>query len=103
MAVGEMLPNLRILRLNGSVINSLRDIGNSFRKLEILYVSKCGLKNLAGLSSFPNLRELYAAYNAIDDLSDITYHETLQLLDLEGNEIKDLNNLMNLNGIANLI
>lgn len=63
VAVGEMLPNLRTLRLNGSLMSSLRDIGNSFKNLEVLYVSKCGLKNLAGLSSFPNLKELYAAYN----------------------------------------
>jgi len=99
---GDILANLRQLKLNGSIINSLRDIGNSFRNLEILWISKCGMKDLAGLSSFPKLKELYAPYNSIKDLSNIILHDNLQVLDLEGNELENLDTLENLLSIDNL-
>jgi len=99
---GDILVNLRQLKLNGSIINSLRDIGNSFRNLEILWISKCGMKDLAGLSSFPKLKELYAPYNSIKDLSNIILHDNLQVLDLEGNELENLDTLENLLSVDNL-
>ncbi len=99
---GDVLKNLRQLKLNGSIINSLRDIGNSFKNLEILWISKCGMKDLAGLSCFPKLKELYAPYNHITDLSHIIMHDNLQVLDLEGNEIENVETLENLLSIDNL-
>jgi len=99
---GEILKGLQQLKLNNSIITSLRDIGNSFRNLEILWVSKCGLKDLAGLSSFPKLSELYAPYNNINDLSDIIFHSSLEILDLEGNDIQDLKTVANLKTLDKL-
>jgi len=99
---GELLQSLRQLKLNNSIIGSLRDIGNSFKNLEILWISKCGMKDLAGLSSFPKLQELYAPYNNIKDLSDIIFHSHLQVLDLEGNEIEKLETLENLMSLEKL-
>jgi len=99
---GEFLKSLRQLKLNNSIIASLRDIGNSFKNLEILWVSKCGLKDLAGLSSFPKLKELYAPYNNINDLSDIIFHSSLEILDLEGNDIQDLKTVGNLRTLDKL-
>ena len=99
---GHILENLKELKLNCSVVNSLRDIGNSFKKLEILWVAQCGLNDLGGLSSFPSLKELYVAYNHIKDLGDIIFHDNLQVLDLEGNEIDNYDTLRNLGGLARL-
>ncbi len=99
---GEILKGLQQLKLSNSIITSLRDIGNSFRNLEILWVSKCGLKDLAGLSSFPKLSELYAPYNNINDLSDIIFHSSLEILDLEGNDIQDLKAVANLKTLDKL-
>lgn len=99
---GEILSNLIELKLNGSILKSLRDIGNSFQKLEVLWVSNCGLKDLAGINSFSNLKEIYASYNSINDVSDLMFKVSLNVIDLEGNEIKDINNIQNLIGLEDL-
>ena len=52
--VGYRLPNLIELNLSGSEIESIMDIGTSFKKLEKLNVSNCGLNDLSGLISFIN-------------------------------------------------
>lgn len=45
---GEALPELLELKLAGSIIHSLRDVGTSFKSLKILWISRVGLKDLAG-------------------------------------------------------
>lgn len=71
--VGEVLQSLTSLKLNDSVIPSVRDLGTSFRHLRVLSINRCEMKSLAGLSSFEFLKELYASYNDIQDLFDISY------------------------------
>lgn len=39
--------------------------------LQVLWVSHCGLTGLDGLNALPSLRELYAAYNQIDNLEPV--------------------------------
>ena len=46
--IGECLPNLVELKLNTSKICCLRDIGTSFKKLKILWISRVGLNDLSG-------------------------------------------------------
>lgn len=99
---GEILSSLVELKLNNSIMASLRDIGSTFQRLEILWVSNCSLKELAGVNSFPNLTELYASYNLIEDVSDLMFAAKLTVLDLEGNEIREMENLRNLSGLENL-
>ena len=101
-SAGELLTSLVELKLNGSIMKSLRDIGNAFQNLEILWVSNCGLKDLAGANSFPQLKELYASYNSIEDVSDLMFKVSLNVIDLEGNDIKDIENLQNLMGLDQL-
>jgi hypothetical protein len=45
---GEQLPNLKELKLNNSVLNSISDVGSSFKNLVILNVTNCGIKDLSG-------------------------------------------------------
>lgn len=71
--VGEVLQSLQILRLNDSVIPSARDLGTSFKSLQVLSINRCEMKSLAGLSSLEFLKELYANYNDIEDLFDVSY------------------------------
>ncbi len=47
-AFGEALAQLVELKLAGSVINSVRDIGTSFKSLRILWVPRVGLRDLSG-------------------------------------------------------
>jgi hypothetical protein len=45
---GEHLPNLKELKLNNSVLNSISDVGTSFKNLVILNVMNCSIKDLSG-------------------------------------------------------
>lgn len=45
---GEQLTNLKELKLNNSVLNSISDVGSSFKNLVILNVTNCGIKDLSG-------------------------------------------------------
>ncbi|KAJ8249192.1 hypothetical protein GJAV_G00232150 [Gymnothorax javanicus] len=87
---GSYLPNLLHLKLNNSVIMSVRDLGTTLPHLQALWMSCCGLADLDGIPSFTCLKELYVAYNDIRDLSQVSLLEGLQVLDLEGNSVDDL-------------
>ncbi|KAL4466826.1 hypothetical protein ABPG74_010423 [Tetrahymena malaccensis] len=87
--LGEMCPNITELNINDSIANTLRDIGTSMRSLKILMISRVRLQDLSGLNAFPLLQELYASYNQIKNLNDLYFNENIEVLDLEGNEIAD--------------
>ncbi|BFZ03963.1 hypothetical protein BsWGS_07002 [Bradybaena similaris] len=90
---GSLLPNLLELNLNGSRISCMRDLGSSLRKLRVLWMARCGLEELDGISALSELRELYLEYNEISDVSPLSMLEHLQVLDLEGNNIDDVTQL----------
>ncbi|XP_007466052.1 PREDICTED: leucine-rich repeat-containing protein 56 [Lipotes vexillifer] len=86
---GLHLPNLSQLKLNGSCLGSLRDLGTSLGRLQVLWLARCGLADLDGIGSFPALKELYLSYNDVSDLSPLCLLEQLEVLDLEGNCVED--------------
>uniref|UniRef100_A0A8C6CIZ0 Leucine rich repeat containing 56 n=1 Tax=Monodon monoceros TaxID=40151 RepID=A0A8C6CIZ0_MONMO len=86
---GLHLPNLSQLKLNGSCLGSLRDLGTSLGCLQVLWLARCGLADLDGIGSFPALKELYLSYNDVSDLSPLCLLEQLEVLDLEGNCVQD--------------
>ncbi|MEW5302520.1 MAG: hypothetical protein WDW36_005298 [Sanguina aurantia] len=101
--LGKKLPALLELNLNNSVLESIRDLGTGFTRLEVLWVSRCGLSDVEGLSGLPSLRELYAAYNDIHDLQPIAAGcESLELLDVEGNCVACVDSVAQLQGCENL-
>ena len=65
------MPKLRELKLNGSSLGSLRDLGSGLRHLQVLWVAHCGLTALEGLGALSALRELYASFNQIDDMQPL--------------------------------
>ncbi|XP_064143565.1 leucine-rich repeat-containing protein 56 isoform X1 [Loxodonta africana] len=87
---GVHLPNLSQLKLNGSRLASVRDLGTSLGHLQVLWLARCGLPDLDGIGSFPALKELYVSYNNVSDLSPLCLLEQLEVLDLEGNSVEDL-------------
>ncbi|KAF5401921.1 hypothetical protein PHET_04728 [Paragonimus heterotremus] len=90
---GALLPNLRQLKLSSSRVPTIRDLGSSLNNLEVLWMSRCCLSCLDGLSSMSNITELYLAFNEISDLSPCVMLEVLEVLDLEGNVILEKSNL----------
>ena len=91
---GHYLPNLTELDLSNSVLTSVRDLGSSLAKLEIIWLTKCQLVDLDGLSTFYNLTELYLAYNHINNLNDLSMMDNLKILDLEANDIDDIDQIL---------
>ncbi|XP_028264559.1 leucine-rich repeat-containing protein 56 [Parambassis ranga] len=87
---GAYLPRLVQLKMNNSVIMSVRDLGTAFSHLQVLWISHCCLQDLDGISTFSCLKELYVAYNNVSDLSQVGMLENLLLLDLEGNNVDNL-------------
>lgn len=59
-------------------------MGSGYNNLVYLWMARCHVKELDGIGSFSNLKELYLAYNEISDISDIGRLEYLEILDLEG-------------------
>ncbi|KAF7245501.1 Leucine-rich repeat-containing protein 56, partial [Varanus komodoensis] len=90
---GTYLPNLKQLKLNNSVLTSVRDLGTALSRLQVLWMVRCGLPDLDGISSCCSLRELYIAYNNISDIAQVSQLEHLEILDLEGNNIEDLSQI----------
>uniref|UniRef100_A0AAQ5XF27 Leucine rich repeat containing 56 n=1 Tax=Amphiprion ocellaris TaxID=80972 RepID=A0AAQ5XF27_AMPOC len=87
---GAYLPKLEKLKMNNSVIMSVRDLGTTLSHLQVLWMSRCCLQDLAGISTLCSLKELYLAYNNVSDVSQVGMLENLHLLDLEGNDVDDL-------------
>ncbi|KAM4617118.1 leucine-rich repeat-containing protein 56 [Discoglossus pictus] len=90
---GIYMPNLRQLKLNNSLILSVRDLGTSLSHVQVLWMARCGLSDLDGISSLCSLKELYLAYNDLNDLSQVSMLENLEILDLEGNNLDNINEL----------
>ncbi|XP_057289784.1 leucine-rich repeat-containing protein 56-like isoform X2 [Hydractinia symbiolongicarpus] len=88
--LGSIAPNLEKLNLNNSYITSVRDLGTSLNKLTTLWLSRCCIAELDGVSCIAALQELYVAYNEIFDLSPLSMLENLEVLDLEGNNVDDI-------------
>ncbi|XP_061628928.1 leucine-rich repeat-containing protein 56 isoform X1 [Phyllopteryx taeniolatus] len=87
---GSYLPRLVLLRMNNSVLTSVRDLGITLSHLQVLWMSCCSLQDLDGISTLSSLRELYLAFNKVTDLSQVGMLENLQVLDLKGNNVDDL-------------
>eukprot|EP00755_Sulcionema_specki_P032690 Sspe_Gene.19884::Locus_7272_Transcript_1_1_Confidence_1.000_Length_1536::g.19884::m.19884 len=88
--LGHRLPSLVELRLNNSVVASLRDLGTTLSHIKVLWLNRCGVQQLGGASAFPLLEEVYLAFNNITDISPLAGLAHLTTLDLEGNQIKDI-------------
>jgi len=88
--LGVLLPNLLHLKLTGSNIASLRDLGTGLAQLQVLSLGRCKLQDLGGLASLGQLRELYMPFNDVADLSPLALHDSIEVLDLEGNAVADL-------------
>lgn len=77
------LPNLVSLNLDGSSLNSLRDLGTGLA-IKYLNVSRCGLTSLDGTNGLTTLIHLVAESNAIREVSPVFNLSELRKLNLRG-------------------
>mmetsp|Transcript_111288 Transcript_111288/g.278619 ORF Transcript_111288/g.278619 Transcript_111288/m.278619 type:complete len:243 (-) Transcript_111288:574-1302(-) len=100
--IGELLPNLQQLRLSQSRICTIRDLGTSLSNVKVLWLCRSSLQDLGGVTTMPALEELYISFNDVRDLSPLWMHETLQVLDLEGNLVDDFEEIRVLQAVQSL-
>eukprot|EP01065_Artemidia_motanka_P021653 TRINITY_DN25894_c0_g1_i1.p1 TRINITY_DN25894_c0_g1~~TRINITY_DN25894_c0_g1_i1.p1 ORF type:complete len:415 (+),score=144.86 TRINITY_DN25894_c0_g1_i1:163-1407(+) len=100
--LGRKLPNLAMLRASGSNVPSLRDLGGHMRNLSVLWLNHSGVQSCAGVSSLPQLRELYVAFNRVEEVSWLAGHEKLRVLDLEANCVASVGQVELLAGCPSL-
>lgn len=79
--------------MDDSIIKCFRDIGTSFKNVRVLWLGRCELKEVQGIQAFEQLEELYISYNEIEELFDIGFLEHLTIIDLEGNNVKSIDQL----------
>ena len=72
------------------------------KNIKILRVSNTELTDFRGFNDFPNLVELHAGFNSINNIQGLYFHEKLEVLDLEGNEIKNFYNIDILESLCSL-
>jgi Leucine-rich repeat (LRR) protein len=87
---GTFLPNLQELKIKDGIVPSIRDLGSSLSNVQILWMPRCSLQELDGITTLENLAELFIAYNDVAELSPLSMLEHLRLLDIEGNNVDDL-------------
>ncbi|KAL1494642.1 hypothetical protein ABEB36_010211 [Hypothenemus hampei] len=88
--LGMFLPALREFILDGSIISSLRDLGNGLKNLKILKINRCQLACIDGVLGFESLEELYVSDNIIRDLSPCAFFPNLKILDVRNNCLEHL-------------
>ena len=87
--IGRAMPALARLRLSSSVVPAARAFGSAFQRLQVLWIARSGLEDLAGIGALVQLRELYAAFNDVSDVSPLAELDHLQAVDLEANRVAD--------------
>jgi Leucine-rich repeat (LRR) protein len=100
--IGQLMPSLQELRLNESSIPSVRDLGTGLANLRILFLCRSSLQDLGGISALSSLEELYVSFNDIKEIYHLVTHESLQVLDLEGNLVSDFGEVQSLQALGTL-
>lgn len=68
----------------------------------MLSIARCEVKELSGILAFEKLEELYCSHNFIDSLFDVGFLDKLKILDVEGNDIKTLDNIYSLRPLMHI-
>lgn len=82
------LSNLKELQLYYCNVESFRSLGTGW-KIRSLTIVGSTITDFSGISGFAFIEELYVPFNRIADLSQLSYHQTVKVLDLEGNCIEE--------------
>ena len=89
LELGDVVPNLESLVLDGSIIESVRDLGTNLTRLLSLSMNNCGLTDLDGIGVLSGLKQLSVCDNEISECSTLTMHDSIEDLVLSGNRIMD--------------
>ncbi|CAN0194138.1 unnamed protein product [Ectocarpus sp. 6 AP-2014] len=88
--VWDAVPKLHTLTLDGSRLESFRDLGVGLRHLNTLSLESSCVEDLDGIGALSGLRELRLARNRVSDVTPLACHGCLQVLGLERNRVSDM-------------
>ena len=88
--INELLPALKSLVLDDSIMSSIRDLGIGLRCLISLSLNSCSLNDLDGVGVLTGLQDFSACDNFITDVAPLAMHESLATLNLSGNNLSDI-------------
>lgn len=88
--INELLPSLKSLVLDDSIMSSIRDLGIGLRCLISLSLNSCSLNDLDGVGVLTGLQDFSACDNFVTDVSPLAMHESLATLNLSGNNLSDI-------------
>ncbi|CAB1099920.1 unnamed protein product [Ectocarpus sp. CCAP 1310/34] len=88
--VWDAVPKLHTLTLDGSRLESFRDLGVGLRHLNTLSLESSCVEDLDGIGALSGLRELRLARNQVSDVTPLACHGCLQVLGLERNRVNDM-------------
>lgn len=91
--VASYCPLLTSLNLEGSALNTLRELGCMLSNLRYLDVSRCGLRNFDGTSGLGSVTHLVANCNQIEYLDPCSFLDELEELSVQGNLVRTTYNL----------
>lgn len=81
--LNTFLPKLQSLNLDGSHLQSLRDLGTNL-SVKYLNISRCGLTNFDGTNDLTSVQHLVADGNAITNLQPLCNLDNLRILSIRG-------------------
>lgn len=91
--IATFCPLLTSLNLEGSALNTMRELGCLMTCLRHLDVSRCGLRTLDGTSGLGSVTHLVANNNQIEYLDPCAFLDELEELSVQGNTIRTTYNL----------
>jgi Leucine-rich repeat (LRR) protein len=92
--LSDLFAGLQILRLNESILPSIRDIGTELSSLRILSLENCYLTSLDGINAVsPKIQELYVGFNQITDISELVGLTKLKILNIESNNLESIEDI----------
>ena len=97
-------PTTSVLEVTTSThVSSISRISRlDLRHLSVLKLGPVGLVSLEGVDLLPSLRELYCPFNLVAGLDPLWGNDTIEVLDMEGNQLSDPGNWMILDTLTNL-
>jgi hypothetical protein len=100
--LGELLPQVVELRLSRSSVPTCRELGTKLTRLKRLWLNNSHVQLLQGVQFIHQLSELYIAFNNVESLAPLGALLNLEVLDAEGNNVSDRDELGALAGLSEL-
>jgi len=89
----RLMPFITALYLDNSSFYNFRIFGEEISSLKVVSACNCGIADFSGVDFLVNLKELYVANNAVENVFELSDLLNIEIVDLEGNIIDDFDSV----------